>query len=73
MSKRNIVWLVAIVVVGVFVGIVAGWLWGLLAAAIVLVVSEVVERSARRRRRADRGETGPTSLAATIESRRRRR
>ena len=49
MSKRNIVWLVAIVVVGVAVAFAAGWLWGLLAAVVVLVVSEVVERTRRRR------------------------
>ncbi|MCB0966453.1 MAG: hypothetical protein KDB37_06420 [Ilumatobacter sp.] len=68
MSKRNIVWLVAIVVVGVAVAFAAGWLWGLLAAVVVLVVSEVVERTRRRRR----GVSAP-SVGAAIGSRRRRR
>jgi MFS superfamily sulfate permease-like transporter len=72
MSKRNIVWLIAVVVVGVAGSILLGIGWGLLAAAAVLVVSEVVERSARRRRRAARGETDPVSLRDAVAHRKRR-
>lgn len=50
MSKRNIIWLVVVIAVGVVGWLVLGWVWGLLAAAVVLVVSEVVERRARRQR-----------------------
>lgn len=49
-STRNLVWLVAIIAVGVVVGIVAGWVWGLVGAGVTLVISEVVERTLRRRR-----------------------
>jgi hypothetical protein len=43
------VWLALIVAVGVIVGILAGPWWGVGAAAIVLVISEVVERVNRAR------------------------
>ena len=56
MSKRNVVWLVIIVAVGVAVWVTAGVLWGLLAAGVVLAGSEVVERIARARRRRTRTE-----------------
>jgi MFS superfamily sulfate permease-like transporter len=72
MSKRNIVWLIVVVVVGVVGSIVLGIGWGLLAAAVVLVVSEVVERATRRRRRAARGETDPVSLRSAVTNRKRR-
>lgn len=52
MNKRNIVWLVAIVVVGVVGWIALTWWLGLAAAGVTLVVSEVVERAVRKRRRA---------------------
>ncbi|MEJ7799507.1 MAG: hypothetical protein WKF60_03255 [Ilumatobacter sp.] len=55
MSKRNLIWLVAIIVVGVIVWIAAGFLWALLAAAVTLVASEAVERTARKRRVAAKG------------------
>lgn len=55
-STRNVVWLVIIVVVGIVVGIAAGPWWGVLAAAGVLVVSEVVERGRRRARRTGSGD-----------------
>ncbi len=54
MSRRNAIWLVAIVAVGVVVGWIAGVVWGLVAGGTVLVVSEVVERVARMRRRAEK-------------------
>ena len=72
MSRRNLVWLGAIVVVGVVVTLVAGWLWGVLAAAATLAVSEVVERAARRRRLAATGGEAP-SLRGAVDSRRKRR
>ncbi len=56
MSKRNVVWLAIIVVVGVAVAATAGVWRGLLAAVVVLVVSEFVERILRQRRR--RARTG---------------
>ena len=51
MSKRNMIWLVAIVAVGVLGWLVLGVVAGLVAAAVTLVVSEVVERRARAQRR----------------------
>jgi hypothetical protein len=54
MSKRNIVWLVAIVVVGAISWIAVAWWFGLVAAGVALAVSEVVERGARKRRRLER-------------------
>jgi uncharacterized protein involved in cysteine biosynthesis len=52
MMKRNMVWLAVIVAVGLIGWLAFGLVVGLIAAAITLVVSEVVERSARARRRA---------------------
>lgn len=49
-SRSNLIWLALIVVVGVIVGIAAGVWWGVGAAALVLVLSEVVERVQRSRR-----------------------
>lgn len=71
MSKRNLVWLVAIVVVGAVAWITAGPLWGLVAAVATLLVSEVVERVVRARRRAVRG-LAATSVRDGVEARRRR-
>jgi len=51
MSKRNMMWLAAIVAVGVLGWLVLGVVWGLVAAAVMLVVSEVVERRVRAQRR----------------------
>lgn len=66
-------WLVAIVVVGAVVWIVAGWLWGLLAAVATLVVSEVVERNRRARLRRERGsDTTNVSVRDVVKQRRRR-
>lgn len=72
MSRRNVVWLVAIVVAGIVVWLLAGPLWGLLGAVVVLVVSEVVERALRRRRRAAGGSSGP-SVGDIVGRHRRRR
>ena len=44
-STRNLYWLVAIVVVGVVLWVVGGWLWGLIGAVATLIVSEGVERA----------------------------
>jgi hypothetical protein len=49
-SARNLYWLVAIVAVGVVVWILSGWVWGVIGAVATLAASEVLERSARRRR-----------------------
>lgn len=51
MSKRNIIWLVVVVAVGVVTWLAIGKIAGLVAAAIVLAVSEIVERRARTQRR----------------------
>jgi hypothetical protein len=56
-STRNIVWLVAIVVVGVSAGFAFGYRWGLGAALVVVVASEIVERLARAKRRRDKAAT----------------
>ena len=47
--RSQIIWLMAIVAVGVIVGVVAGVWWGLGAAVIGLAISEVVERVQRSR------------------------
>jgi len=73
MSKRNLIWLVVVVAVGILVGIAAGWLWGILAAAVTLVISETVERARRQRLRAARGVEGAPSVKDAITDRRRRR
>ena len=54
-SKRNIVWLVVIVAIGVVGWLAFGVVPGLLAAVVALVVSEIVERRERAKRRASRG------------------
>lgn len=54
MSKRNMIWLAGVVVVGVLVWLAFGVLPGLIAAAITLAISEVVERRARAQRRSAR-------------------
>lgn len=66
------IWLAAVVVVGVVVTLVAGIIWGLIAAGVTLVASEVVERTRRRRLRRERGAEG-SALRDAIGSRRKRR
>lgn len=72
MSKRNLIWLAVIAVVTIVVWISAGWLWGILAGVATLVVSETVERAARKRRVAASGADMP-SVRDAIGSRRKRR
>lgn len=50
LRRSQIVWLFAIVAVGVIVGITVGPWWGVGAAVVVLLVSEVIERVQRARR-----------------------
>lgn len=71
MSTRNLVWLAAVVTAGVVVGIAAGWVWGLVAGAVVLGVSEVVQRTARRKRQAAAGVEIPSPLRRALTNRRR--
>jgi uncharacterized protein involved in cysteine biosynthesis len=52
MSKRNLAWLVVVLAVGAIVWVAFGVIPGLVAAGIVLALSEVVERRARAKRRA---------------------
>jgi uncharacterized ion transporter superfamily protein YfcC len=47
--RSQIIWLIAIVAVGVIVGVVVGAWWGVGAAAIALAVSEGIERAQRSR------------------------
>ena len=54
MSKRNMTWLAAVVVIGVLGWLVFGIIVGIVAAALTLVASEVIERRARAQRRAVR-------------------
>ncbi len=56
MSKRNMTWLVVVVAVGVLGWLAVSLVVGLIAAVVMLAVSEVVERRARARRRAARTE-----------------
>jgi len=53
-SKRNMIWLAVVLAVGVLGWLAFGIAAGLIAAAVALVVSEVVERRARKQRRAAR-------------------
>ena len=71
MAKRNLVWLVVIVVVGVVVWLAAGWVWGVVAAAVVLVTSEVFERARRRRLAQLSGRPAPSPLANVAKRRQR--
>ncbi len=48
MSRRNVAWLVVVIGVGVLVWIMAGLVWGLLAAAVTLICSELIERARRK-------------------------
>ena len=73
MSKRNLAWLAVVIVAGVAVWIMVGILWGLLAAGVTLVASELIERTRRRRRRAARGETDAPKLSDALKARRQRR
>jgi len=50
LKPNQLTWLVAIIVVGVILGIAVGVLWGLGAAAVTLAASEATERIARSRR-----------------------
>ncbi len=47
--RSQIIWLAVIVAVGVTAGIAAGPWWGVGAAAVVLAISEVIERVHRSR------------------------
>jgi hypothetical protein len=49
LRRSQIIWLLAVVAAGLIVGVVAGVWWGVGAAAIVLAISEVVERVQRSR------------------------
>jgi len=73
MSKRNLFWLVATITAGVVVGVIAGWLWGIVAAVVVLTASEVIERVRRRKLRAASGVEGSPSVKDAITQRRRKR
>ena len=50
MTVRNLIWLALIIAAAVIGGMVIGMPLGLIPAVAVLVVSEIVERSARRKR-----------------------
>jgi MFS superfamily sulfate permease-like transporter len=70
MSKRNLLWLAAIVAVGVVGTIAFGIGWGLVLAVAVLVVSELVERGRRRRRAVARGEERAAPVRDVLRRRR---
>ena len=50
MSKRNMIWLALVIVVGLIAWRTIGIVAGLVAAGIMLALSEVVERRARAER-----------------------
>lgn len=52
-------WLVVVIAVGVIGWLLANIVVGLIAAALTLVISEIVERRARKRRRAAREQPAP--------------
>ena len=58
MSKRNMIWLAVVVAAGVIAWLAIGIVAGLVAAALMLAVSEFVERRARAQRRRASTETG---------------
>lgn len=72
MSGRNLAWLVGIVVIAAVTGIAFGWIWAIVAGVVVLVVSELVERAARRRRRQASGMEGVPSPLRNVFAKRRR-
>jgi len=49
LRRSQIIWLMAIVAIGVAVGVLAGAWWGVGAAVITLAISEVIERAQRSR------------------------
>ena len=49
-SKSNIVWLIVILVVGLVAWQAFGWVGGVVAGAVALLVSEIVERRRRTNR-----------------------
>ncbi len=67
MSKRNMIWLAVVVVIGGVVWLIAGFLWGLLAAVVTLVVSEVIERTARQRRLNAKGAAPATPIRDAVK------
>jgi hypothetical protein len=71
-SKTNAIWLTAIVVVGVAVTVATSIGWGLAAAGITLVVSEVAQRAARKRRQVGSGAATGSPLRSLLSRRRRR-
>ncbi len=68
MTKRNIAWLSAIVVIGAVASLRFGIVVGLVAAAITLVASEIVERVRRRRRRSQRSATSAPNSSPALEA-----
>ncbi len=50
MSTRNLIWLIVVIAVGAAGWFLGGWIIGLIAGIATLVISEVVERRARRQR-----------------------
>jgi MFS superfamily sulfate permease-like transporter len=49
LRRSQIIWLVAIVAVGLIIGIVVGVWWGVGAAVILLAINETIERVQRSR------------------------
>lgn len=70
MSKRNLVWLAAIVVAGTVLWIAFGWLWGVAGGIALVGLSEFVERSRRKKLRALRGDTSKHSVLGAVKRKR---
>ncbi|HUF96967.1 MAG TPA: hypothetical protein VMM60_02485 [Ilumatobacter sp.] len=70
MSKRNAIWLGAILAVGVTLWAAFGPMWGIIGAVVVLAASEIVERTRRKNRRAANG-GGPTPSVFNVAKRER--
>ncbi len=51
MSRRNMIWLAVVIAAGVISWLALGIVAGLVTAAVVLAISEIVERRARAQRR----------------------
>lgn len=73
MSKRNAVWLGAVILVGASLWLAFSIVWGIVGAIGVLVASEIIERSRRRKRRAARGAGTSPSVLDVMKRQRPRR
>lgn len=68
MNRRNLIWLAIIVAVVIVLATITNIWWGLAGGAVTLVVSETVERIARKRRGGSAGLVLPSAKRTTERS-----